>query len=110
MDTITDRRTQPCPATAVHQLITVRDTAVHHSTGEKLIHSQPMNPPCAYSYSTTAQYSSAAEKKSKKAQTGGFELKLCLSRIDRSTAEPKGNIFRGFFADIFSKLFILNLV
>ena len=31
-------------------------------------------------------------KKIKKAETGGFEVTLCLSRIERSTAEPKGSV------------------
>ena len=48
-------------------------------------------------YTTAAVQQYVREKKSKKADTGGFELTLCLSRIDRSTAEPKGNIFRFVF-------------
>ena len=31
------------------------------------------------------------KEKKKKAETGGFELMLCLSRVERSTAEPAGN-------------------
>ena len=34
--------------------------------------------------------SRTAEKKKKETETGGFELTLCLSRIERSTVEPTG--------------------
>ena len=37
--------------------------------------------------------SSTVEKKeAKKQETGGFELTLCLSRIERSTAEPEEDV------------------
>ena len=89
-----------------------RSKAQH--TVEKPIHQQPTNLPCVYN-STTAvvQQYSRKKKKAKKAGTGVFELAYlglagtkkkqqkqggvfeltpCLSRIERSTAEPKGNI------------------
>ena len=40
------------------------------------------------------QYNSSTveKKEAKKQETGGFELTLCLSRIERSTAEPEEDV------------------
>ena len=56
----------------------------HYSTGTT------GSPPLC---SSTRTYSSTAEKYKNEKQRRGFELTLCLSRIERSTAEPKkGNV------------------
>ena len=94
---------------------TLYGTGVKHSTQQK---NPSTNNPRTYHVYTTAQqqqYSSTAErkkrqkkrgqgylnqhtwgqqgqKKKQQKQGGVFELTPCLSRIERSTAEPKGNI------------------
>ena len=75
-----------------HDSSTAVVVVVVPSTQKQPIH----HPPCHVCTIIVQQHYSTntAEKKkrSKKAETEGFELTLCLSRIERSTAEPKGNV------------------
>ena len=55
---------------------------------------RPKNKKKVYKNSTAVpvQHAYSRKKMSTKAETGGFELTLCLSRIERSTAKPKGKV------------------
>ena len=113
VDTPTNRSThRPC-TTAAQQLLYVVQQQ-RSSTSEKKKHPPTNHKPCVYNSTTIAavlQHSSSTAEKNQKAETRGFELTLCLSGIERSTAEPKGNVFHFVFEPIFfSKLIILKLV
>ena len=94
MDTPTNRSTHR-PPTLYYSSTAVRYTAVKHKlyTAEKPIHhQQPTNPPCVYNSTTAVQQ----KKKSKKAETRGFELTYLVQQ--KKKAKKKSGD-RGIWTD-----------